>query len=145
MNLLLTFAGSFLVQYILMSLVTIYKIDSFTHTLSKLYLSLLVGFVMVMYELLMRPWNSTNQRLLLWNSLGFAICVIMYRFQFGVNDSNFLREMIEHHSMALFTTDNVLRHTKRSDVAALAWRINADHSAEIEQMKAVLTNIANNM
>ena len=145
MNLLLTFAGSFLVQYILMSLVTIYKIDSFTHTLSKLYLSLLVGFVMVMYELLMRPWNSTNQRLLIWNSLGFAICVIMYRFQFGVNDSNFLREMIEHHSTALFTTDNVLRHTKRSDVAALAWRINADHSAEIEQMKAVLTNIANNM
>ena len=145
MNLLLTFAGSFLVQYILMSLVTIYKIDSFTHTLSKLYLSLLVGFVMVMYELLMRPWNSTNQRLLIWNSLGFAICVIMYRFQFGVNDSNFLREMIEHHSTALFTTDNVLRHTKRSDVAALAWRINAHHSAEIEQMKAVLTNIANNM
>ena len=145
MNLLLTFAGSFLVQYILMSLVTIYKIDSFTHTLSKLYLSLLVGFVMVMYELLMRPWNWTNQRLLIWNSLGFAICVIMYRFQFGVNDSNFLREMIEHHSTALFTTDNVLRHTKRSDVAALAWRINADHSAEIEQMKAVLTNIANNM
>ena len=145
MNLLLTFAGSFLVQYILMSLVTIYKIDSFTHTLSKLYLSLLVGFVMVMYELLMRPWNWTNQRLLIWNSLGFAICVIMYRFQFGVNDSNFLREMIEHHSTALFTTDNVLRHTKRSDVAALAWRINADHSAEIEQMKAVLTNIANKM
>ena len=128
-----------------MSLVTIYKIDSFTHTLSKLYLSLLVGFVMVMYELLMRPWNWTNQRLLIWNSLGFAICVIMYRFQFGVNDSNFLREMIEHHSTALFTTDNVLRHTKRSDVAALAWRINADHSAEIEQMKAVLTNIANKM
>jgi hypothetical protein len=145
MNLLMTFVGSFLAQYILMSFVTIYKLENFTHTLSKLYLSLMMGFVMVLYELSMRAWNSTNQRLLLWNGAGFALCVLLYRFQFGVNDANFLREMIEHHSMALFTTDNVLRHTKRGDVAALASRINADQSAEIERMKAILTNLSNNM
>ena len=66
-----------------------------------------------------------------------AIFVYMYRNQKGVNDSNYISEMIEHHSMAILTSDKIIKKTKNPVVKKLARQICKKQKEEIALMRKI--------
>ena len=130
------FVGSFLIQFIFMSLVMTDSVGHITFSLGKFYLSVIMGLCMVIYELLMRDvrLQSFFPFLLL-----LILFIYFYRTQFGIGDHNYLKEMIEHHSMALVTSKNIRNKTKRGDTIDLASRIQYTQEREIKEMEHMLT------
>ena len=70
-------------------------------------------------------------------SLGFGLTVFiyLYRNQMYITDKEYLNEMIEHHSMALLTSEPILEKTQSDRVRKLAENIVSTQEAEIKYMK----------
>jgi len=66
------------------------------------------------------------------------LCIYLYRIQFGVNDKNYIKEMIEHHSMALLTSKQIIKKTGNSYVADIAQRIINTQESEIQEMRNII-------
>ena len=71
-----------------------------------------------------------------------SIFIYLYRNQIYIEDKDYLGEMIEHHSMALLTSDEILQKTKSERVKKLAENILSTQEKEIEYMKQLLKNDA---
>lgn len=134
------FLFSFLLQYFVMSGIMSNSVSNVTHSLGKAYLGIIMGLLMVMMDVGMRgPYMSSPYvRRMLILGVALLIFILLYKKQFGVTDAQYLREMKEHHSMALLTSEQILRKTTRSDVAALAQRIQATQESEITEMDNLL-------
>jgi len=72
--------------------------------------------------------------------LGSAIVlfVYLYRNQVGVDEKNFLNEMIEHHSMALLTTNKILEKTSDYKTRRIAMQIRNIQELDINDMNDIL-------
>ena len=70
--------------------------------------------------------------------LSLSIFVYLYRNQSYIYDKDYLSEMIEHHSMALLTSDEILQKTTSERVKRLAENIASTQKAEIEYMGKLL-------
>ena len=55
-----------------------------------------------------------------------------------IDDKNYLEEMIEHHSMALLTSDEILQKTQSENVKRLAENIISTQEKEIEYMRQLI-------
>lgn len=60
--------------------------------------------------------------------------VYLYRNQVYIDDKEYLKEMIEHHSMALLTSEEILQTTHSERVKKLAENIILTQEKEIEYM-----------
>ena len=69
---------------------------------------------------------------------------IFYRYQIKIDDKQFLKGMIEHHSMALLMSDEIKKKSNDNDVITLANNIIKSQNKEIELMKKML-NEKNNI
>ena len=133
-------AASFFIQYIVMSLIMTNSASNVTFSVGKFYISvimaLLMGFVVVsMFDFHMKTLHITYYLSLF---IGFAIFLYLYKSQSYIDDDEYLKEMIEHHSMALLTSDEVLQKTKSERVKKLADNIVATQTAEIDYMRRLL-------
>lgn len=105
-------------------------------TLSQIYLGIFMSSLMVALEGLMHPMPG-------WAWVGTGIlCVasiVAYKYQWFVNDTQYLREMIPHHSMALVTSKGRLRDPQSSPpVRTLAREIIDTQEKEIVIMRKLL-------
>jgi uncharacterized protein (DUF305 family) len=71
--------------------------------------------------------------------LGFFI--YLYRAQKYITDREYVKEMIEHHSMALLTSNKILEKTDDYNVSKLAKNIIQKQEDEIRDMKGILINL----
>jgi uncharacterized protein (DUF305 family) len=55
-----------------------------------------------------------------------------------IEDKDYLEEMIEHHSMAILTSDEILQKTKSERVKKLAETIVTTQEKEIDYMKQLI-------
>ena len=113
---------SFLIQYFAMSYITVNSISNITNSLGKFYLSSLMAFLMAIMEVMMYDFNN---KMLSWNYyivllLLISIFYLLYTMQIGINDKEYLKEMIEHHSMALSTSEEIEQNTSNYKVKKLA-------------------------
>jgi uncharacterized protein (DUF305 family) len=74
----------------------------------------------------------------LFFGLLLVIFVYLYRNQVYIYDKDYLNEMIEHHSMALLTSEEILQKTTSERVKRLAENIISTQQAEIEYMRKLL-------
>jgi uncharacterized protein (DUF305 family) len=65
----------------------------------------------------------------------------MYRQQIGVNEKNYLNEMIEHHSMALLTSNSIIKKTNNGQIKNLAQNIIKSQRSEINYMNQLLKSL----
>jgi len=65
----------------------------------------------------------------------------LYKSQYKINDKEYLNEMIEHHSMALLTSDEILQKTTDDNVILLADSIIKGQQKEISIMKQMVQNM----
>ena len=77
----------------------------------------------------------------LFFGLLLVIFVYLYRNQVYIYDKDYLNEMIEHHSMALLTSEEILQKTTSERVKRLAENIVSTQQAEIEYMGKLVNSI----
>ncbi len=134
------FFGSFIIQYLLMPPIMVNNISYITNNLGKLYLSTIMGIYMVFLTVIMRDHQyhtlSLNWYIILISLL--SLFIYLYRYQKGINDKQYLAGMIEHHSMALHTSEEILKKTDNYYVAKLAKDIISQQKDELRTMTEII-------
>ena len=135
--------SSFIIQYFIMPPFMVNNIADITFTLSNAYLSLFMGLLMGVVEVIMYDMRYNMMSVKYYVSLfvASAVCVYLYRYQIGINDKQYLEEMIEHHSMALLTSEKIVEKTENYDVAALSKIILQTQTDEIIKMRDILSKL----
>jgi hypothetical protein len=139
-SILVMFFGSFMIQYFVMSYIMTNSIKDVRDSIGKVYISLIMAILMSLLEIFM---HDTYNMMFSFNYYIFFIITlliifILYKKQIGINSKNYLKEMIEHHSMALLTSNEILNKTKDEDVKKLANNIIETQTKEIKEMDLLL-------
>lgn len=127
------FIGSFIIQYLLMSSIMVNNIGDVTNSLGKFYMSIIMGLYMIVVEVMMHDHNYDVFSTKYYVILGFLLIVfiLLYRTQQFITDKQYLEGMIEHHSMAILTSNKILEKTDNYNVAKLAKEILQKQQDEI--------------
>lgn len=131
---------SFIVQLIGMSLIMTNSLKNITFNTGKFYISVIMALIIGLLEVLMNDTYMKTISIEFYLPLFFALCmfIYLYRNQMYIDDKNYLNEMIEHHSMALLTSDEILQKTQSERVKRLAENIISTQEKEIEYMKELI-------
>lgn len=139
-TMIVMFVGSFIIQYFLMSPIMVSNTMYITNNIGKAYLAAIMGISMVILEIMMRDHQyhvlSVNWYAILFALL--AVFIYLYRKQIAINDKQYLEGMIEHHSMALFTSEAILKKTDNYDIAKLAKNIMSQQTDELRTMRELV-------
>lgn len=99
-------------------------------------MSILMGLLeVVMFDVHMRTISFPYYLVLCFI---LTIFVYLYRNQMYIEDKDYMSEMIEHHSMAILTSEEILQKTHSERVKKLAENIIITQEKEIEYMKQML-------
>jgi len=139
-SLIIMFIGSFIIQYFLMPPIMVNSNIYITNNIGKVYMSTIMAVSMVLLEIMMHDHHysvfSANLYVIFFSSL--ALFIYLYRNQIAIGDKQYLEGMIEHHSMALLTSDEILKKTDNYHVAKLAKNILQTQTDELKIMKELL-------
>ena len=119
------------------------KVLNIRTSIGKFYISCIMALLMGLLEVVMYDFYMNSFSILYYLSLIFTliIFVYLYRNQVYINDKDYLNEMIEHHSMALLTSEEILEKTGSERVKRLAENIISTQKKEIEYMGQLVDNI----
>jgi membrane-bound ClpP family serine protease len=134
------FIFSFLIQYFLMPPIMVDSFENITNNIGKVYLSIIMGLFMVLVEIFM---HDMHYGIVSFTKYGIIISMIilfiyLYRNQVAIKDKEFLKGMIEHHSMAVFMSEEILKKTDDYHIAKLAKNIIQTQNDELKEMKELL-------
>lgn len=139
-TIIVMFVGSFLIQYFLMPPIMVNNRAEITNNIGKAYLSVIMGLSMVLLEVLMHDHQYHVLSLNLYAILiaGLVLFIYLYRNQVAIKDKQYLEGMIEHHSMGILTSEEILKKTDNYDVAKIAKNIIQTQKDEIREMKILI-------
>ena len=130
------FVGSLLIQYFLMPPIMVNSRIYITNNIGKAYMAVIMALFMVLLEVMMHDHQyhvlSLNLYAIIFAAL--ALFIYLYRKQVAINDKQYLEGMIEHHSMALLTSEEILKKTNNYNIAKLAKNIIQTQQDEIRIM-----------
>jgi hypothetical protein len=131
---------SFFIQYFVMSLIMTNEIQNITNSLGKFYISCMMGLLMGLVEVVMYDTMMNTFSLSYYIPLGILLVgfFFLYKKQVFIKEEQYLKEMIEHHSMALVTSQEILEKTRDYKVKKLASDIYNNQTQEIQYMKQLL-------
>lgn len=131
------FVFSFVIQYLIMSYIMTNSYKDVVSNKGKLYASLIMALFMCLVEILMHDLytQSFSKNYYIVFIILLTLVIIFYRKQVFINDKDYLNGMIEHHSMALLTSNKALSKTKDGTVSQLASNIIKTQEQEIDVMK----------
>lgn len=135
------FVASVIIQYFIMSMIMTNSPYNITNSLSKLYISVIMGLLMCIVELfsMKKHQGHSSLSLFLLFTILLGVFIYLYRTQFGVFEKEYLNEMIEHHSMAILTSKQLLnKNNKENETIILAKHIIETQEKEIDLMKKIL-------
>jgi hypothetical protein len=134
------FVGSFLIQYFIMSRIMTNIKEDITKSTGKIYMSLIMATLMSLLEIFMHDMYNFmfSWHYYLFFFVLLIALIFIYKKQLFIDDKNYLEEMIEHHSMALLTSNQIVGKTTDDKVKLLATNIIKTQEREIEQMKLLL-------
>lgn len=109
-------------------------------SLGKFYIAVIMALLMGFIEVGMYDYHMGSISIFYYLSIGLitSIFIYLYRNQVFIDDKQYLKEMIEHHSMALLTSEEILQKTNSERVKRLAENIISTQQAEIEYMNRLL-------
>lgn len=144
-TMIVMFIGSFIIQYFFMSSIMSNNIENITNSLGKVYLSVIMGLYMIVLEIMMHDhqYNVFSMKYYVLFVCLLAFFIYLYRTQKYITDKEYLKEMIEHHSMALLTSNKILEKTDNYNVSKIAKNIIQKQEDEIRYMKDILMKIQN--
>ena len=134
---------SFIIQLTLMSFIMTNSYRNITFSMGKFYISTIMALLMGLIEVLMFDIHMRTISVQYYLALLFFLVIFLYlyRNQVYILDKEYLEEMIEHHSMALLTSEEILQKTESERVKRLAENIIITQEKEIEYMKQLVNSI----
>ena len=132
--------SSFLIQLSVMSIIMTNSIQNITLSMGKFYMSVVMAVLMGLTEVLMFDIHMKTISVVYYLTLIFVLVmfIYLYRNQVYIDDKEYLHEMIEHHSMALLTSEEILQKTNSERVKKLATNIISTQEKEIEYMRQLI-------
>jgi hypothetical protein len=132
--------GSFFIQMFVMSLIMSNTYQNITYSQGKFYLSVIMAVLMGFLEVFM---FDTHMNIISWYyyiilTFLLIIFIYLYRNQIYIQEKEYLKEMIEHHSMAILTSEEILQKNIPEKIKRLAENILTTQEKEIEYMKQLL-------
>ena len=128
--------GSFIIQYFIMSAIMTNAPTNIRATTGKFYISTIMALLMGILEVGMHDFYMGSFSTIFYLALSFVLIIFvhLYRNQVYIEDKDYLNEMIEHHSMAILTSEEILQKTNSERVKRLAENIIATQRKEIDYM-----------
>ena len=126
------FFGSIVIHVFLMPLIMIDNVSDFRLSPTQFYGAVCMACSMVTLEAFMHPLPLEGW---LITCALFFCALYCLRFQIGITDTEYLHDMIPHHSMALLTSKAILKKTHNHSVFSLAKKIEMTQAEEIAAMK----------
>jgi len=120
-----------------MSTIMVNNFTNITLSIGKAYLSVIMGIFMVLLEVILHDnhYHTLSLKMYLFLIASLILFIYLYRKQVAIKDKEYLKEMIEHHSMALLTSEEILKKTDNYEVAKIAKNIIQTQKDEIQLMK----------
>jgi hypothetical protein len=134
------FVGSFLIQYFLMPPIMVNSLSDITNNIGKAYMATIMALFMTLLEVMMHDHQYSVFSLHFYVGIvaALAIFIYLYRKQVAIKDKQYLEGMIEHHSMALLTSEEILKKTDNYDIAKLAKNIIQTQTDELRTMRELV-------
>ena len=134
------FIGSFIINYFVMSPIMVNNLKYITYNVGKVYISTIMSLLMLFLEVMMHDHQYKVFSLNIYMFLGFLTIffIYLYKKQVAINDKEYLKGMIEHHSMALLTSEEILQKSNNYNVIKIAKNIIQKQKDEIEEMNKQL-------
>jgi uncharacterized protein (DUF305 family) len=133
---------SFLIMYSVMYL-NVDKPDHIYLSVNRLYMALLMvsPMALVMLGMMRNMYKNkkTNRVIILSSILIFVIALVLLRTQTPINDIQYMKAMIPHHSSAILNSQEV--NIKDPEVVELSKQIIESQEEEIQQMKSILQRL----
>ena len=141
-SLLTMMISSFIFQLIGMSIIMTNSYKNITFSIGKFYISIIMALIMGLLEVFMYDSQMNIISFNYYVTLIFIlfIFIYLYRNQIYIDDKNYLEELIEHHSMAILTSNEILQKTHSNRVKKLAETIITTQEKEIEYMRELVNN-----
>ena len=132
--------GSFIIQVLLMSLIMTNSYKNIRFSMGKFYVSVIMALSMGFLEVLMFDVHMQSLSVNYYLALIFLLVIFigLYKNQLYIEDKDYLNEMIEHHSMALLTSEEILQKNPSPRVKKLAENIISTQEKEIEYMNQLI-------
>jgi hypothetical protein len=130
------FFGMMIIHLFIMPYVMIADPEDFRISLNGVYMAVFAGAAMVVLEALRHPLSFEGWVLTLVLLTASAAAI---RRQLFVSDTQYLRDMIPHHSMAVLTSRPRVERAQSPEVRELAAGILRAQITEIIEMKKLLT------
>ena len=139
-TILIMFVGSFIIQYFLMPPIMVSENTYITNNIGKVYMAVIMGLFMVLLEIMMHDHEHNMLSLNLYAIfiVILALFVYLYRKQVAIDDKQYLEGMIEHHSMGIFTSEELLKKTDNYEVAKIAKNIIQTQNDELRAMRELI-------
>lgn len=134
------FVGSFIIQYFLMPPIMVNTLSDITNNIGKAYMATIMALFMILLEVMMHDHQYSVFSLHFYVGIvaALAIFIYLYRKQVAIKDKQYLEGMIEHHSMALLTSEEILKKTDNYDIAKLAKNIIQTQTDELRTMRELV-------
>tara|TARA_B110000971_G_scaffold105085_1_gene107882 strand:+ start:404 stop:832 length:429 start_codon:yes stop_codon:yes gene_type:complete len=140
---------NYMIQFIIMAIVGIlfnpmnmlaYRFNDLYLSLTLFYGGLLMASNMIWSHELVHYFSMGhfNSKMFMIGIILSGISVLLLRSQLLVNDKEWLKRMISHHSTALTTTHKINKNTKNEKIKKLSNDIIKTQEEEITQMKSLL-------
>ena len=135
-RLIVMFIGSFIIQYFLMPPIMVNSIKDITNNVGKFYTVIIMCLLMGTLDVIMfdQRYGVISYHLYTLFISFIALFTYLYRKQIAVNNKQYLEGMIEHHSMSIFTSEEILKKTNDYHIAKLAKNIIQTQNDEIKMM-----------
>ena len=136
-RLILMFIGSFIIQYFLIPPIMVNSIKDITNNVGKFYTVIIMCLLMGTLDVIMfdQRYGVISYHLYTLFISFILLFTYLYRKQIAVNNKQYLEGMIEHHSMSIFTSEEILKKTNDYHIAKLAKNIIQTQNDEIKMMK----------
>ena len=143
-KLMLTLIISFFIMYLVMFL----NITEFSHyytSITRIYMAILMvapmAVVMILMMGKMYPNKKMNAGIIMASIAVFILTLAALRTQTPINDVQYMKAMIPHHSSAILTSKKA--NIQDPDVKKLSEEINKAQEEEIAEMKAKINELQN--
>ena len=125
----LTFAVAFVIQYWVISYITTTSPKLIYNSYGKLYLSILVASIMSILEVM-----------IYYIGLGILIYAMAFSYntQMGVDDDDYLKQMLENQSCDIMLANRIIKHTDSQPVVAVATNILNRRKRDMDAMTKML-------
>lgn len=138
--LILTFIVAFFVQFWVLSIISVSSMEHVKATRGKAYLSVVAASIMCILEVFIYDWYKNETSLFYYISFVLVAYLFSYLFknQVGVDDQDYLKQMLEAHSRDLLLSKQMLQNTKSQSIQTVATNYINRRNKDIDVIKKLI-------